>query len=399
VKPSEVRELIRLRRPVADRTTRVLARCHDVDMLRAAARRRLPRAVFDYVDGGSEEEVTMAANRAALQSFVFHPRLLVDVAEVDLSVQLFGRQLPVPLGLAPTGYTAMMHHDGELAVARAAAAAGIPYALSTVGTRTVEQLASTGSDNWWFQLYVLRDLEAANALLERAERAGAAALEITLDTAVPAQRTRDLRNGLTIPPELSLWTIADIAAHVGYWLDMLRAPPLRFANLVGTRSATSVSLGTQFNSALNWRQLDDLRRRWPRTLIVKGPFGPDDSRRAVDAGVDAIHLSNHGGRQLDRCVPSIELVAPARAAVGPGFPLLLDSGIRTGADIALALALGADACLVGRPYLYGLAVGGEAGVTRMIDILSSGLRRTLQLLGVTSIDELKKQAGELVSRR
>jgi L-lactate dehydrogenase (cytochrome) len=397
VRPAEILELLRLRRPELDRTRRVLAAAHDVESLRSAARRRLPRAVFDYVDGGCEEEQALAANRQAYRRSRLHPRVLVDVADVDTTCRLFGHQLPVPIALAPTGYTRMMHPEGEVAVARAAASRGVPYALSTVGTTSIEDLAATGHDQLWLQLYVLRDRELSSELVSRAAAAGMTALEVTVDTAAAGLRIRDMRNGLTIPPGLGLRTVADILAHVGYWSGMLTSPPFRFANL-HNRPGSVERITTQFDPALDWNDLADLRRRWPRRLIVKGPLGPADARRAVEVGADALQLSNHGGRQLDRCVAPLDLVRPVREVVGESVPILVDSGIRSGADAAIALAVGADVCVVGRPYLYGLAAAGEPGVAKVIDLLAGGLRATMQLLGVTSLDELRKHGNELVRR-
>ncbi len=395
MKPSEVLSLVRLRRPELDRRRRVLARAYDLEALRSAAARRLPRAVLDYVEGGCEEERTLRANRAAYAGYELRPRVLVDVGRVDTATTLFGKTLPVPLGLAPTGYTRMMHADGERAAARAAASRQVPYALSTVGTTSIEDLVATGHDQLWLQLYVFCDRAVSFGLVDRAAEAGMSALELTVDTPTGGLRTRDLRNGLTIPPQLSLRTVADILAHVGYWSEMLTAAPFRFANLEHARG-TVERISTQFDPGLDWDVLASLRARWPRALIVKGPIGPADAVRAVEAGADALHLSNHGGRQLDRCVSPLALLPEVRRAVGESVPLLVDSGVRSGSDVAIALALGADVCLIGRPYLYGLAAAGQDGVERAIDLIAEGLRRTMRLLGVTTIAELRKHRADLV---
>jgi len=395
----EIRELIRLQHLELDRERRVLARCHDVADLRRAARRRLPGPVFGYVDGAADDEVTLRANRAALRRWQFRPRVLRDVTEADLHVSLLGSAYSAPIGLAPIGYPRMMHPDGELAVARAAASRGVPYALSTAGTVTIEDLAATGHGDLWFQLYVLRDRKLAHALIDRAAAAGFRALEITVDTPVGGRRTRDLRSGLTIPPELTPGAVIDIGLHPGYWLSMLRAPALRFASLdtPGAEVATSIAgITSLFAADLTWDDLADIRARWPGPLLLKGPLGPADAARAVSAGVDGIHLSNHGGRQLDRCVPAVDLIRPVREAVGEGVAVLADSGIRHGADIAVAIARGADLCVVGRGYLYGLAAAGQRGVEHAIDLLTEQLRRTMQLLGVVSIAELRQAGDELV---
>ena len=398
----EIRELVRLRRLELDRERRVLARCHDLADLRRAARRRLPGPVFGYLDGAADDEITLRANREALRRWQFRPRVLRDVSEPDLSVSLLGSEWPAPIGLAPAGYPRMMHPGGELAVARAAASRQVPYCLSTVGTVTIEELAATGHRDLWFQLYVLRDRKLAHALIDRAAAAGFRALEVTVDTPVGGRRTRDLRSGLTIPPELTAGALLDIGMHPGYWLSMLRGPALRFASLntPGAEVATSIAdITSLFDASLTWADLDDIRARWPGKLLVKGPLGPADAARAVAAGVDGIHLSNHGGRQLDRCVATIDLVRPVREAVGDRVALLVDSGIRHGADVAVAIARGADMCAVGRGYLYGLAAAGQPGVEHAIDLLVTQLRRTMQLLGVVTIAELRQGGDELVVRQ
>ncbi|MFD6548509.1 alpha-hydroxy acid oxidase [Streptomyces sp. NPDC058398] len=396
----EIRELVRPRPPRLGRSA-VLDRCHDVDDLRAAARRRLPRAVFDYVDGGADEEIALAANRDAFRRVRFSPRVLRDVSAPDLATHLFGTQIRAPLGLAPTGYTRMIHPGAEPAVARAATARGLPYALSTVATTALEDVAATGHTNLWFQLYVLKDRALTHALVGRAETAGFQVLEVALDTAVAGHRTRDVRNGLTIPPRLALSTLLDIGTRPGYWTSVLRGAPLTLANLQTARapgqSGTVAVLNDLFDPAVTWDDIAELRARWPGALVLKGPLAPADVRRAVEVGADGVHLSNHGGRQLDRCVSPLHLLRPAREAAGDRLALVLDSGVRHGADIAAALALGADLCMIGRPYLYGAAVAGQAGVERAIDLLVTQLRRTLQLLGVTDLTELRKLGPELVT--
>jgi len=396
---SEIRELARLRPFQPDHDQRVIARCHDVADLRRAARRRLPRPVFGYVDGGADDEVTLRANRSALRRWRFRPRVLRDVAEPDLRVSVLGSDLTAPIGLAPTGFTRLVHQAGELAVARAAAARGLPYCLSTVGTTTVEDVAETGLRDRWFQLYVLRDREIVRELIERAAKAGYRALEVTVDAPVSGRRTRDLRNGLTMPPTLTPRAMLEVAARPGYWMSLLRGPALRYASFTppapesGTTIADIISM---FDASLTWDDIEEFRALWPGQLLLKGPLGPADALRAVAAGVDGIHLSNHGGRQLDRCIPTIDLVRPVREAVGDQAAIVLDSGIRHGGDVAVAIARGADLCMVGRGYLYGLAAAGQPGVEHAIDLLVAQLRRTMQLLGVTTIAELRAHGDELV---
>jgi L-lactate dehydrogenase (cytochrome) len=399
LKPREIRELVRLRGFEADRDRRILRRCHDLDDLRRAAQRRLPRPVFGYADGAADEELTLRANRAALRRWRFRPRVLRNVSEPDLSTSFFGSGLPAPIGLAPTGFTRVFHPDGELAAARGAMSRGLPYGLSTCGTYTIEELAATGHPDLWFQLYVLRDRKLTVDLVDRAAAAGFKVMEITVDTAVSGRRTRDLRSGFTAPPTLTARALLDITVRPGYWVSMLRAPALKYSSFTapgeGGLSTIADVIG-MFDPALNWDDLDDLRARWPGKLVLKGPVGPADAARAVAAGVDGIHLSNHGGRQLDRCVPAIDLVRPVREAVGGQVAVIADSGIRHGSDVAVAIARGADLCMIGRGYLYGLAAAGQPGVEHAIDLLTAQLRRTMQLLGVTTIEELRKHGDELV---
>jgi L-lactate dehydrogenase (cytochrome) len=417
MKLAEVRELVQLRPPLLSPVERVLARCHSVEDLRQAARRKLPRVVFDYVDGGADDEHTVRANRAGFYRWAFQPRALHDVSAPDLSVELFGRGLTAPLGLAPTGYTRMMHPSGEPAVAEASAKRGLPYCLSTVGTTSIEDLAATGHPRLWFQLYVLKDRGHTRALVDRAAAAGYEALEVSVDTAVAGHRARDVRNGLTIPPQLSARTVLDIGLHPAYWANMLASPMLSFANLApGPGQAVSASpassqhgaeadkrtvkdMSALFDESFDWDGLDSLRSWWRGPLLIKGPVSPEDAVRAIGAGVDGIHLSNHGGRQLDRTVATIDLVRPLRDAVGDRAAIVVDSGVRHGADMAVAVARGADICMVGRPYLYGLAAAGTAGAGHAIDMLVEQFRRTLQLLGVTSVPELRRHADALVVSR
>jgi L-lactate dehydrogenase (cytochrome) len=397
----EVLELIQLRRFDRDPVTRLLNGIHLADDFRAHAKRRLPKAVFDYVDGGADEEIAVQANRAAFSRRQLRPRLLRDVSESDLAGEIFGQPYDTPIGLAPTGYTRMMHPTGEISSCSAARAKTIPYVLSTMGTTTIEDVAATGHPNLWFQLYVTAERRLSDPLIERAGEAGYKALEVTIDTVVSGRRTRDLRNGLTIPPQLSVGTIADIARHPRYWTAMLRNPAIGFANFSvmspeEIKSASTTRIGSLFDSSLNWTDIEAIRKRWVGPLLLKGPIGPDDARRALDIGVTGFHLSNHGGRQLDRCVPTVDLLAPLRAAVGPDVPIVIDSGVRHGADVAVALALGADMAFIGRAYVYAVAAAGQRGVEHVITLLTDQLRQVMQLSGVTTLADLRAQGPELL---
>jgi L-lactate dehydrogenase (cytochrome) len=399
----DMRKLVRLRPVSLNATERRLGSCYDVSDLRRVAKRRIPRPVFDYVDGAADEEIAVAANAAAFRAWRFLPRVLAGVASADTSAPVLGAPLPVPLLLGPAGYTRMMHPDGEIGAARAAVRHGLPYTLSTMAATGIEELragvggASPGS--LWFQLYLLKDRVQAYDLVRRAADNGFGTLVATVDTIVAGNRVRDLRNGLTIPPSLTLGTVAAVAAKPGYWWGLLSGPALDYANFGGRPQTTVMRTADFFDADLNWSDIEDLRSRWAGKLLIKGPLGPADARRAVELGVDGIQLSNHGGRQLDRTVPPADMIAPVREAVGPSVTVLVDSGIRHGADVVVALALGADAAVLGRAYLYGLMAGGSAGVDRVLDLLTSQFRSTMQFLGVTSVAELRKRGRELITRQ
>jgi L-lactate dehydrogenase (cytochrome) len=396
----EMRKLVRLRSVELDPTRRRLAACYDVADLRRVAKRRIPRPVFDYVDGAADEELAAAGNTAAFRQWRFLPRVLADVAVVDTVVTVLGSPMPVPFALGPTGYTRMMHPDGEIGVARSGIRHGLPYTLSTMSTTGIEELAAGVAGvpgDLWFQLYILNDRARAADLVSRAADNGYRVLVVTVDTVVTGNRLRDQRNGLSIPPELSLRTVASVAGKPGYWLRLLSGPALDYANFAGLPPTTIMKSADFFDPGINWDDIADLRSRWPGKLIIKGPVGPADARRAVELGVDGIQLSNHGGRQLDRAVAPADLIAPVREAVGPSVTVLVDSGIRHGADVVVALALGADAGVLGRAYLYGLMAGGEAGVDRALDLLTGQFIMTMRLLGVTSVAELRKRGRELIT--
>ena len=398
MRASEIRRLIQLKPVELDATRRRLSACHDVFDLRVAARRRIPRPVFDYVDGGADEELSMTANIRAFRRWRFQPCALSGITAVDASARVLDRELPLPLVLAPTGYTRMMHPAGEIGAARSAQRHGLPYTLSTMATTTIEAVAEGAQPDLWFQLYILRDSGMNKDLVDRAAAAGYRVLVVTVDTCITGHRARDSRNGLVIPPALTARTLASIAARPGYWLRMLRSEAIDFANFSGRGAMTIAGTGALFDPAESWDDIAVLRDRWPGKLVLKGPLSPADARRAVSLGADGVQLSNHGGRQLDRAVSPIDLVAPVRDAVGPDVSVLVDSGVRHGSDIAVALALGADACATGRAYLYGLMAGGEAGVDKALDILSGQFTRTLHLLGVGSAAELRAHGRELLVR-
>jgi L-lactate dehydrogenase (cytochrome) len=363
------------------------------DDFRRVARRRVPRAVFDYVEGGAERELAKARNVRAFERVELMPHVLRDVATVDPATTVLGRPTAFPLVLGPTGFTRMMHAAGEPAVARAAARAGVPYALSTVGTTSLEQLPKLGDR--WFQLYLWRDRGRSRALVERAAAAGFSTLVLTVDVAVQGARLRDTRNGLTIPPALTLRTMADMAQHPRWVWEHLTGEPLAFETHGSSKDDLAGMVNDVFEPALTARDVEWLRETWTGSLVVKGVQRVDDARAAVAAGADAVAVSNHGGRQLDRTPVPLELLPDVVDAVGAEAEVYLDGGARTGADVAAAVGLGARAVLVGRPYLYALMAEGERGVDHLLRLLLADYTRTLKLLGVTATDQLDRSLVRL----
>lgn len=374
----------------------------------AAARRHLPRPVLDYIDGGADSEESLRGNETAFRRRRFLPRALNDVSSARTATELFGQEIALPLGLAPTGYTRMIHPAGESAVAEAAARHAVPYVLSTMASTSLErvrrgadEIAGIRSD-LWFQLYIWKDRTLARDLVRRAQDAGYRVLEVAVDTAVSGHRLRDVRNGLTIPPRPTLTTILDIGVRPRYWTRLLTSERVSFANVASWAASaeagyTIADITAQFDASVDWNALEEIRGIWDGPLVIKGTIGPQDAARAISLGLDGVHLSNHGGRQLDRSIAPVDLIAPVRAAVGNAPAILVDSGVRHGADIATAVALGADMALIGRPYLWGLAAAGKRGVERVLDILEAEYLRTIQLLGVRSTAELRALGPELLT--
>jgi L-lactate dehydrogenase (cytochrome) len=393
-----LRSVLRFEPIETDLVARRLRRAASVDDLRRIARRRLPRGVFDYVDGAAEAERSLARNSADFAAITFKPRVLRDVSAIDTSTTLLGRPLPLPLVFAPTGFTRMCDPEGELAVARAAARADLPYALSTLGTRSIEEVAAVSAGRKWFQLYVWRDRGLVKELVDRAGTAGYEALVLTVDNPVFGKRERDVRRGFTIPPQVGPSTLVDGAIHPGWTWAFVRAEPIRFANVVGRDvgdGASAVTLAdyinTQFDPTLSWRDVEWLRDVWNGPLVVKGVQTVEDARLAADAGVDVIALSNHGGRQLDDAPTPVSLIAPVLDALGDRVEIICDGGVRRGSDIIKAVALGARAVSIGRAYLYGLGAAGERGVDHVVQLLTTDVRRTMALLGVASIADLSPE--------
>jgi L-lactate dehydrogenase (cytochrome) len=392
----DIRPLLRTRPVELNPTRRRLANALTIADLRSLARRRVPRAVFDYTDGAAEAEISLRRARRMFQTLEFSPSVLQGVSDPDTRTTVLGRASSVPFAFAPTGFTRLMHHEGERAVVRVAERHGIPYALSTMGTTSVEDVAAAAPDaRRWFQLYVWNDRSAGAELMSRAKAAGFEALMLTVDVPVAGNRLRDARNGFSIPPTLTMKTLADIATHPAWWANLLTTAPLRFASLAGWDRTIAELIDMLFDPTMTMADLEWVRACWDGPLIIKGIQSVADARRMADAGVDAIVLSNHGGRQLDRAPVPLTLVSEAVDTVGDRTEVWMDTGVMTGADILAAVALGAQNVLVGRAYLYGLMAGGERGVERATAILIREMRRTMQLLGVRSIAELDRRCVKL----
>jgi L-lactate dehydrogenase (cytochrome) len=392
----ELKPLLRVKPVEVNATKRRLGKALTINDLRTVARRRTPRSVFDYTDGAAEAEISLRRARELFRDLQFNPSILRDVSEVDATTSILGQPSALPFALAPTGFTRMMNHEGENAVVRVAGRRGIPYGLSTLGTTSIEDVAAAAPHaRKWFQLYVWKDRAAGEELMARAKASGFEALVLTVDVPVAGARLRDARNGFAIPPALTLGTVLDAAAHPAWWINLLTTRPLTFASLRAWDGTIAELIDALFDPTMTIADLEWLRSCWDGPLVIKGIQTVADARRVVDAGADAIVLSNHGGRQLDRAPVPLRLVPDTRDAVGDRAEVWLDTGIMNGADIVAALALGANATLVGRAYLYGLMAGGERGVDRAVEILDREIRRTMQLLGARTVDELGPQHVKL----
>ncbi|MEU0505972.1 alpha-hydroxy acid oxidase [Nocardia sp. NPDC005998] len=392
--------LVRFERPFGGLDHK-LARAQTIWDLRELARKRTPKVAFDYTDGAADAEISLQRARQAFQDIEFRPAILRDVADIDTSTTILGKPSQLPFGIAPTGFTRMMHTAGEVAGARAAARAGIPFTLSTMGTTAIEDLAAATNPQArnWFQLYMWKDRDRSLALVDRAATAGFDTLVVTVDVPVAGARLRDARNGMTVPPSITLTGALDAIRKPRWWFDFLTTEPLAFASLDRWSGTVADLLDAMFDPTVDFDDLIWIRDRWPGRILVKGVQTVDDAKRLAALDVDGIILSNHGGRQLDRAPVPLHLLPSVVHEVGDDLEIHLDTGIMHGADIVAALALGAQFTLIGRAYLYGLMAGGESGVDRAIDILRTQLTRTMKLLGVGSIQELEPAHVRLLYQR
>lgn len=383
-----MRELIQFEAPTLDARKRALQRAASLGDIRKIARRFTPRAVFDYTDGSAGEELALARQRHLFRCVEFHPSALVDVSEVNPSTTFLGRDVSLPIGFGPTGFTRMMHHAGEKATATVAARNGLAFVLSTLGTTSPEDLkAAVPSGDNWFQLYISKDRSITHDLLDRVEAAGYNTIELTIDTPVGGIRRRDIRNGLTVPPKLTPATAINMAMHPSWVWHALTTEPLEFASLKNSEGTVGELLSRVFDASLTIDDVTWLRDRWKGKLVVKGVQSVTTATELVAAGVDAIVLSNHGGRQLDRAAIPLELLPEVKQAI-PATEVYIDGGITDGADALAAIALGAQGVFVGRAHLYGLMAGGAAGVQKVVDLFREQITTQMALLGVRTVKEL-----------
>lgn len=370
----------------------------NIDDLRAHARRRLPRVIFEFIDGGAQDETTLRANREDFRRWRFLTRVLTDVSSRDQSVTLFGQHCDSPLILAPTGLAGLLWRRGELSAARAAEKFNVPYCLSTMATCSIEEVTRETSQPKWFQLYVLRDRGLTRDFIERAKAAHCTALVLTVDTKVQGPRERDMRNGFTVPPRFSPATILDFARHFSWLLDVGLGPRIAFKNFEGTRAAATDAvtitqfIAGQYDLSVNWKDVEWFKSVWGGPVLLKGILSVEDARLAQTHGADGVIVSNHGGRQLEGAVSAVQALPAIADAVGDQMEVILDGGIRRGADVVRARALGAKACMIGRAWLYGLAANGQPGVERALEILRDEIDITLTLLGRPTLAEVGRGA-------
>lgn len=374
----------------------------NIEDLRSRARRRLPKVIFEFIDGGAQDETTLRANREDFQKWRFRTRVLTDVSRRDQSITLLGEHCASPLILAPAGLAGLLSRRGELAAARAAEKYGVPYCLSTMATCSIEEITTGTTQPKWFQLYVLRDRGLTKEFIERARAARCTALVLTVDTKVQGPRERDMRNGFTVPPRFTIATILDFARHFSWLFDVGLGPRIAFRNFAGTKAAATDAvtitefIAGQYDLTVNWRDVEWFKSAWGGPVLLKGILSVEDARLAAAHGADGIIVSNHGGRQLEGAISAVHALPAIADAVGDRLEVVLDGGIRRGADVVRARALGARACMIGRAWLYGLASAGQAGVERALEILRDEIDVTLTLLGRPTLAEVDRDALERV---
>ena len=397
--PKDLAQLLKFRKVIWSPRKRRLSRALTINDLRDIAKRRTPQAPFDYTDGGADTETSLIRARAAYEKLEFQPKILRNVKDVDLSVNMLGKKMSMPIGIAPTGFTRMMQTEGEYAGACAAYDAGIPFTLSTMGTRSIEDVAKAAPNGRnWFQLYMWKDRDRSMALVERAKKAGFDTLVLTVDVPVAGARLRDVRNGMTIPPSLTSKTILNAIPRPAWWINFLTTDPLKFASLDSWNGTVAELLDSMFDPTITYEDLKWIRSQWQGSLVVKGIQNVDDALMSIESGADAIILSNHGGRQLDRAPVPLHLLPEVVKAVGNKAEVHIDTGIMHGADVVAALATGAKFTWIGRAYLYGLMAGGKPGVDRALDILKTQISRTMKLLGARTIEELNPDHVRFIAR-
>ena len=399
-KPSELAPLLKFSLPTLRRKKRRLEQAYTIWDLRDIAKRRTPKGPFDYTDGSAESEVSLERARQAYRDLEFIPSILKDVSTADLTRTCLGETFSMPVGIAPTGFTRMMQTQGEIAGARAAEKFGIPFTLSTLGTSTIEDVVAAAPDGRnWFQLYMWKDREGSMALVERAKRAGVKNLMLTVDVPAAGQRIRDYRNGLTVPPRLTAGTVINAIPRPAWWINFLTTPSIEFASMKNWEGTVGELLDYMFDPTMTWEDLKWIREQWDGTLTVKGIQNLDDAKKAAKLGADAILLSNHGGRQLDRAPVMLHLLADIKKEFKQDYEIHIDTGIMHGADVLAAVALGAQFTYVGRAYLYGLMAGGQDGVERALEIMRTQMVRNMKLLGVNSLDELTPKHVRFLNRQ
>ena len=375
-----------------------MSKYYNIDDLRLLAKKRVPRAVFDYADGAAEDESTKENNGNAFRKWKFIPDVLIDVSEVETKTKVLGTEMPYPFALGPTAISYLFHHSGEPAVARAASKKNFPSTLSSIASTNIEDYAKSSNGSVWFQMYVWKNREISYDFIKRCKESNYKAIMLTVDVPVGGKRERDLRSGMTVPPKLTIASIIDAAFHPSWWWNFIFGPKIGFANVKERFTGKKQKLNNimtymnqQFDPSVTWDEAKEIANMWGGPFAIKGLMTPEDAEKAIEIGASAIVISNHGGRQLDSTAAPIDVLPEIAERVNGRAEILIDGGIRRGSDIVKAIALGADACLIGRPWVYGLAAKGEKGVETVIDVLASEVKRTLQLLGCKSIKDVKRR--------